>query len=224
MEGRGSGSVWPCQRGEVGATFGTHTAGRSASASSVEVAGRRLDGERGNDLAGACPPRALTGGHSRSLNVAHAQHADRLTWDDARSRRSRRRLKGPYKAEDGGSSPSAPTSTDNILRGCDVPGEGWAELEVRQKSVGGSKCSEGSRLWVATPAERCVRTSPRLQGDGLRCVAGPAVSLEGEVQVSSDGGEWTGFEPLVWCEPGSSSWSAVEDWDEVTFGDAHPRW
>jgi hypothetical protein len=46
-----------------------------------------------------------------------------------------------YKAEDGGSSPSAPTSTDNILRGCDVPGVGWAELEVRQKSVRGSNAS-----------------------------------------------------------------------------------
>jgi hypothetical protein len=51
-----------------------------------------------------------------------------------------------YKAEDGGSSPSAPTSTDNILRGCDAPGEGWADLQVRQKSVRGSKCSERSRL------------------------------------------------------------------------------
>ena len=44
-----------------------------------------------------------------------------------------------YKAEDGGSSPSAPTSKDNILRGCDARGEGRAELQVRQKSV--RKCS-----------------------------------------------------------------------------------
>ncbi len=29
-----------------------------------------------------------------------------------------------YKAEDGGSSPSAPTTTDNILRGCDARADG----------------------------------------------------------------------------------------------------
>jgi hypothetical protein len=31
----------------------------------------------------SCPPRALTGGHSRSLGVTHEEHIDRLTWDDA---------------------------------------------------------------------------------------------------------------------------------------------
>ena len=59
----------------------------------------------------ACPPRALTGGHSRSLKVTHVQHSDRLTWEDARSRRSRTRLRGPYKAEVAGSRPAAPTRT-----------------------------------------------------------------------------------------------------------------
>jgi hypothetical protein len=98
-------------------------------------------------------------------NVRAGQTQHRGCDQGLRERRTR-----PYKAEDGGSSPSAPTSTDNILRGCDVPREGWAELEVRQKSVGGSKWLERSRLWVATPAERCVRTNPRLQVDGHRQV------------------------------------------------------
>ena len=44
---------------------------------------------------------------------------------------TRDRSARPYKAEDGGSSPSAPTSKDNILRGCDAPGEGWAPKSVR---------------------------------------------------------------------------------------------
>jgi len=81
-----------------------------------------------------------------TTNVRAGQSGYRGCDQGLRERRTR-----PYKAEDGGSSPSAPTSNDNILRGCDAPGEGWADVQVRQKSVRGSKCSERSRLGVATP-------------------------------------------------------------------------
>jgi hypothetical protein len=75
-----------------------------------------------------------------------------------------------YKAEVAGSRPAAPTSTDNILRGCDASGEGWADLQVRQKSVRGSNAPSvrvsGWRLQATTPAEGCPRPGPSLQRDG----------------------------------------------------------
>jgi len=62
----------------------------------------------------SCPPRALTGGHSRSLGVPHEEHEVGLTWAFARSRRSRRCLKRPYKAEVAGSRPAAPTQENGL--------------------------------------------------------------------------------------------------------------
>ena len=44
----------------------------------------------------------------------------------------------PYKAEDGGSSPSAPTIGDNILRACYALSENDCGHWVREKSV---RCS-----------------------------------------------------------------------------------
>jgi hypothetical protein len=109
----------------------------------------------------ACPPRALTGGQSRSLNVTHEQHVVPLTWDDARSRRSRTCPERPYKAEDGGSSPSAPTIGDNDFRACYARLDNVCGRWVREKSV-----RFAARFPKRPMGKSCGRTASPLEGVG----------------------------------------------------------
>jgi hypothetical protein len=125
---------------------------------------------------GSCPGITHeTGRRTWRICVAACRRVQEAQWMRFRASGAGGRF-AAYKAEDGGSSPSVPTSTDNILRGCDASGEGWADLQVRQKSVRGSNAPSVRRLGVATPCNdtcRRVRT-PRFLPCRAMVTAGPS--------------------------------------------------
>src|SRR6266511_2571041 len=87
-----------------------------SSALSVDERADRRQHERAFCATSACPPRALTGGQQRSSTGAHGNEKLTLTSSFASVCSSAPYNDRPYKTEDGGSSPSVPT-TNRLVSG-----------------------------------------------------------------------------------------------------------